>query len=181
MELLSLSMPNFADPQIWISLLTLTFLEVVLGVDNIIVAPNFAMYYAQPWHFAVVTSRMHLVWVRSVGGRLKTDYRYSAKLCYNTFPFPKIDKKQEELLTQYVFDILDARANHIGKTMAWMYDPETMPKDLKEAHQALDEAIERCYRLQPFNSDGERLEFLFKLYEKMIAEEQTKKSSKIKG
>lgn len=152
-----------------------------LGVDNIIVAPNFAMYYAQPWHFAVVTSRMHMVWVRSVGGRLKTDYRYSAKLCYNTFPFPKIDKKQEELLTQYVFDILDARANHIGKTMAWMYDPETMPKDLKEAHQALDEAIERCYRLQPFNSDGERLEFLFKLYEKMIAEEQTKKSSKIKG
>lgn len=121
------------------------------------------------------------VWVRSVGGRLKTDYRYSAKLCYNTFPFPKIDKKQEELLTQYVFDILDARANHIGKTMAWMYDPETMPKDLKEAHQALDEAIERCYRLQPFNSDSERLEYLFKLYEKMIAEEQTQKSSKIKG
>lgn len=152
-----------------------------LGEDNIIVAPNFAIYYAQPWHFAVVTSSMHMVWVRAVGGKLETRYRYSAKLCYNTFPFPKIDKKQEELLTQYVFDILDARANHMGKTMAWMYDPDTMPKDLKEAHQALDEAIERCYRLQPFNSDSERLEYLFKLYEKMIAEEKTQKSSKTKG
>lgn len=139
------------------------------------------IYDAAPYVFGVISSKMHMIWVRAVGGKLETRYRYSAKLCYNTFPFPKIDKEQEELLAQYVFDILDARANHIGKTIAWMYDPETMPKDLKEAHQALDEAIERCYRLQPFNSDSERLEYLFKLYEKMIAEEQTKKSSKIKG
>lgn len=124
-----------------------------------------------PIILSVLLCRMHLLWASSVGGKLKSDFRYSSTLCYNTFPFPKIDKKQEELLTQYVFDILDARANHIGKTMAWMYDPDTMPKDLKEAHQALDEAIERCYRLQPFNSDSERLEYLFKLYEKMIAEE----------
>lgn len=127
-----------------------------------------------PWHFAVVTSKMHMLWTKAVGGKLKTDPRYSATLCYNTFPFPKIDKKQQENLNQYVFDILDARANHIGKTLAWMYDLKTMPSDLKKAHQALDEAIERCYRLQPFNSDSERLEYLFKLYEKMIAEEQVK-------
>lgn len=149
--------------------------------QTVIIDPNFAVYEPTPITFAIISSRMHMVWVRKFSGKLKTDYRYSSTLCYNTFPFPKIDKKQEELLTQYVFDILDARANHIGKTMAWMYDPDTMPKDLKEAHQALDEAIERCYCLQPFNSDSERLEYLFKLYEKMIAEEETQKSSKTKG
>lgn len=127
-----------------------------------------------PWHFAVITSRMHMVWAKAVGGKLETRPRYSAKICYNTFPFPNIDKKQQENLNQYVFDILDARANHPGKTLAWMYDSDTMPSDLKKAHQALDEAIEKCYRLQPFNSDSERLEYLFKLYEKMISEEETK-------
>lgn len=127
-----------------------------------------------PVILGILLSKMHLLWVSSVGGKLKSDFRYSSKLCYNTYPFPKIDKRQEELLTQYVFDILDARASHIGKTLAWMYDPSTMPPDLKKAHQALDEAIERCYRLQPFTSDSERLEYLFKLYEKMIAEKQAK-------
>lgn len=127
-----------------------------------------------PWHFAVITSRMHMVWAKAVGGKLETRPRYSAKICYNTFPFPNIDKKQQENLNQYVFDILDARANHPGKTLAWMYDEKTMPSDLKKAHEALDEAVEKCYRLQPFNSDSERLEYLFKLYEKMISEEETK-------
>ncbi|WP_049235656.1 class I SAM-dependent DNA methyltransferase [Moraxella canis] len=149
--------------------------------QTVIIDPNFAVYEPTPITFAIISSRMHMVWVRKFSGKLESRFRYSSTLCYNTFPFPKIDKKQEELLAQYVFDILDARANHIGKTMAWMYDPDTMPKDLKEAHQALDEAIERCYRLQPFNSDSERLEYLFKLYEKMIAEEETQKSSKTKG
>lgn len=145
-----------------------------LGADEVIVAPNFAIYNVEPWHFAVVTSRMHMIWVKVVSGKLETRYRYSAKLCYNTFPFPNIDKKQQENLNQYVFDILDARANHPGKTLAWMYDSDTMPSDLKKAHEALDEAVEKCYRLQPFNSDSERLEYLFKLYEKMISEEETK-------
>ena len=121
---------------------------------------------------------MHMVWVRAVSGKLKTDYRYSAKLCYNTFPFPKIDKTKEELLSQYVFDILEVRANHVGKTLKWMYDLETMPKDLKQAHEALDKAIEQCYQLKPFNNDIERLEHLFKLYEKMIAEEASNPTPK---
>lgn len=144
--------------------------------DDSYVASNATrvIYKAKPWLFAIISSRMHIVWVKAVAGRLKTDMQYSNTLCYNTFPFPKIDKKQEEILSQYVFDILDARANHLGKTLAWMYDPDTMPSDLKQAHQALDEAIERCYRLQPFSSDAERLEYLFKLYEKMIANENSK-------
>ncbi len=139
-----------------------------LNPDNIIVAPNFAIYNVQPWHFAIVTSRMHMVWVRAVGGRLKTDYRYSAKLCYNTFPFPEISLKQKENLNLYVFAILDERAKYPEKTMAQLYNPDTMPKGLRQAHRELDEAIEKCYRLQPFTTDTERLEYLFKLYEEMV-------------
>ena len=127
-----------------------------------------AIYHAEPWLFAVVTSRMHMVWVRNVGGKLKTDYRYSAKLCYNTFPFPVITTKQKENLNLYVFAILDERAKHPSKTMAQLYNPTTMPKGLRQAHQELDTAIEQCYRLQPFKNDTERLEYLFKQYEEML-------------
>ncbi|MFZ7241425.1 type IIL restriction-modification enzyme MmeI [Avibacterium avium] len=146
--------------------------------ETVIIDPNFAIYEPTPKSFAILSSKMHMVWVKKFSGKLKTDFRYSSTLCYNTFPFPKIDKKQEELLSQYVFDILEARANHVGKTLAWMYNPDTMPKDLKAAHQALDKAIEQCYRLQPFASDSERLEYLFKLYEKMIAEESSNSKPK---
>jgi hypothetical protein len=133
---------------------------VVSNATNII-------YDAQPWLFGAIHSRMHMVWVRAVGGKLKTDYRYSAKLCYNTFPFPDINIKQKENLNQYVFDILDERAKHPEKTMAQLYNPGTMPKGLKMAHEELDKAVEQCYRLQPFTSDTERLEYLFKMYEEM--------------
>lgn len=135
---------------------------------------SFILPKATTLEFAIISSKMHMIWVDTLGGKLETRFRYSSTLCYNTFPFPKIEKRQEELLNQYVFDILSARANHIGKTLKWMYDKKTMPSDLRQAHQALDEAIEKCYRLQPFNSDSERLEYLFKLYEKMISEEETK-------
>ena len=139
-----------------------------LNPDEVIVAPNFAIYHAEPWLFGVISSRMHMVWVRNVGGKLKTDYRYSAKLCYNTFPFPDITTKQQENLNQYVFDILDERAKNPSKTMAQLYNPTTMPKGLLQAHQELDTAIEQCYRLQPFKNDTERLEYLFKQYEEMV-------------
>src|SRR5690606_20830674 len=139
-----------------------------LSSDTIISDSALAIYDAQPWLFGVLHSKMHMVWVDAVGGKLETRYRYSAKLCYNTFPFPKINEKQKETITQYVFDILDERAKYSEKTMAWMYNPETMPTGLKETHHALDLAIERIYRLAPFHSDEERLEYLFKLYDEMI-------------
>lgn len=145
-----------------------------LNGDTVISNSAMAIYHAEPWLFAVVTSRMHMVWVRAVGGKLKTDYRYSAKLCYNTFPFPEISYKQKETLNLYVFTILDERAKHPSKTMAQLYNPDTMPKGLKQAHQELNTAIEQCYRLQPFTNDTERLEYLFKLYEKMTKEEGKK-------
>lgn len=129
--------------------------------SNLIIATD------EPWLFAIVTSRMHMVWVRNVGGKLEERLRYSAKLCYNTFPFPDLTTKQKENLNLYVFSILDERAKHPSKTMAQLYNPSTMPKGLLHAHQELDLAIEQCYRLQPFKNDTERLEYLFKLYEEM--------------
>ena len=106
--------------------------------------------------------------------KLILDYRYSSVLCYNTFPFPKISEAQKQELTQCVFRILEERENHSEKTLAQLYDPEKMPHGLREAHRLNDLAVERCYRSKPFETDEERLEYLFKLYEQMIAEEKTK-------
>lgn len=117
--------------------------------------------------FGILSSRLHTIWVKATGGKMKTDYRYAKDLCYNTFPFPDITLKQKENLNLYVFAILDERAKHPEKTMAQLYDPDKMPKGLKQAHEELDRAVEQCYRLQPFTSDTERLEYLFKMYEEM--------------
>lgn len=123
---------------------------------------------SQPWLFGILHSKMHMVWVDAVGGKLETRYRYSAKLCYNTFPFPEISEKQKLTINEYVFAILDERSKYSEKTMAWLYNPETMPKGLKEAHKNLDRAIEEIYRMgNPFTSDAERLEHLFKRYDEM--------------
>lgn len=140
--------------------------------SNTIIADSaMAIYDAEPWLFAVLHSKMHMIWVNAVGGKLETRYRYSATLCYNTFPFPEINEKQKYSLTQYVYSILDERAKYSEKTMAWMYDPDTMPSGLKQAHEELDQAIERIYRLAPFRNDEERLEYLFKLYDDMLKQE----------
>ena len=113
-----------------------------------------------------------MLWVRTVGGRLKTDYRYSATLCYNTFPFPRISDRQRKELSELAKQVLFQREMHSEKTLAELYDPDTMPVELKEAHHQLDLAVERCYRSKPFESDEERLEYLFHLYERMIAAEE---------
>ncbi len=144
----------------------------LLDADTIITNLAFAIYDAEPWIFGVISSRMHMTWVRAVAGRLKTDYRYSSALCYNTFPIPPLSEKQKNELTWYVQNILEEREKHSEKTMAQLYDPDKMPTGLKEAHHSLDLAVEKIYRSRPFESDEERLEFLFQLYEKMIEEEK---------
>jgi len=138
-----------------------------LNSQTVISDLAFAIYDVEPWVFAVITSRIHMAWVKAIGGKMKTDYRYSPKLCYNTFPFPDIDTKVKENLNLYVFAILDERAKYPSKNLSYLYDPDTMPKGLKQAHQELDEAVDKCYRLKPFSNDTERLEFLFKTYEEM--------------
>ena len=135
--------------------------------DTVISNSAFAIYDAELWVFALLTSRLHNVWVRAVGGKLEERLRYSATLCYNTYPFPKITKDDREQLSSLAERILLTRENHTEMTLGEMYNPETMPQDLRYAHQALDLAVERCYRPEPFTSDEERLEHLFKLYEKM--------------
>jgi hypothetical protein len=142
--------------------------------DYIISDSAQAIYNPEPSVFSIISSKFHMTWVRAVAGRLKTDYRYSSTLCYNTFPFPQISNSQKEELTQCVFKILEERENYSEKTLAQLYDPVKMPEGLREAHRLNDLAVERCYRSKPFESDEERLEYLFKLYEKMIAEEKEK-------
>lgn len=140
-----------------------------LNGDTIVSDAASVIFNAKAWIFGVLTSHVHMVWVKAVGGRLKTDYRYSSQLCYNNFPFPDITTKQKETLNLYVYSILDERAKHPEKTMAQLYDPDKMPAGLRKAHQDLDKAVEDIYRLgNPFKSDTERLEFLFKMYEEMV-------------
>jgi hypothetical protein len=142
-----------------------------LNRDTIISDSAQAIYDPEQFVFAVINSRMHMVWVRALAGRLKSDYRYSAVICYNTFPFPPITEIQKAELETHVYNILEQRAKHTEKTLAELYDPEKMPEGLLTAHQNLDIAIEKCYRDKPFENDEERLAHLFKLYEEMIAAE----------
>jgi type II restriction/modification system DNA methylase subunit YeeA len=131
--------------------------------------------------YGVLHSRMHMVWVRAVGGKLKTDYRYSKNVVYNTFPFPAITEEQKKIITHQVHNILDEREKHSEKTMAELYDPEKMPDGLRDAHYLLDEVIDKIYRQKPFENDEERLAHLFTLYESMIRKEDEQKSLKPKG
>jgi len=145
-------------------------------IDKEIIVNNLAFaVYDPPFHvFSLCTSSIHMTWVRQVAGRLKNDYRYSSVICYNTFPFPKISKEKEEELEESAYQILETRERYPEKTLAQLYDPDKMPDDLREAHRLNDLVVESCYRVKPFESDEERLEHLFKLYEKMIAAEKKK-------
>ena len=118
--------------------------------------------------FAILTSAMHMAWLRHIGGRLKSDYRYSIGLVYNTFPLPPRDADLGPLdpLAQAV---LDTRAAHPDATLADLYDPDLMPVNLRRAHRALDRAVDRLYRPRKFSSERERVEHLFTLYERMRA------------
>lgn len=119
--------------------------------------------------FGMLMSRIHMVWVKTVGGRLKTDYRYSAQLCYNTFPFPKISTEKKQEIEAAAEEVLITREYYPEKTLAELYDPDKMPDDLRKAHAKLDDIVESCYPGYPFASDEARLECLFKLYEKMTS------------
>lgn len=145
-----------------------------LDKDYIIPNSAQAIYDAETWIFGFISSYIHNLWVKAVGGSLETRIRYSSVLCYNTFPFPKITKNQRNEIEKLVKIVLDARNEEFTKTLAYLYDPDTMPDNLRQAHKDLDLYIEQCYRKKPFESDEERLAYLFKLYEKMIKEEDSK-------
>ena len=119
--------------------------------------------------FGILTSAMHMSWLRSVGGRLKSDYQYSIGIVYNTFPWPEMSDVQEGKIAELAQDVLDARAAWPNSTLADLYDPDLMPPNLRKAHQTLDVAVDRLYRKAPFTSERERVEHLFGLYEKLVA------------
>ena len=117
--------------------------------------------------FALLTSAMHMAWLRQIGGRLKSDYRYSIGLVYNTFPPPPAGSKALQRLTPLADAVLHARANHPAATLAELYDPDLMPTDLRRAHQALDRAVDRLYRPRRFETESDRLEHLLVAYERL--------------
>ena len=125
---------------------------------------------ANAFHFAILTSRMHMAWLRQIGGRLKSDYRYSISLVYNTFPWPDASPTQRTQIEKLAQAVLDARAlpKNATSTLADLYDPDTMPSELRRAHRELDTAVERLYRRALFGSDRERVEHLFTLYQRLV-------------
>jgi MmeI, target recognition domain/MmeI, C-terminal domain len=129
----------------------------------------FAMYDAPLWSLALIASRLHLVWIVAVCGKLETRIRYSNTLGWNTFPIPTLTEKMKADLTRCAEDILLAREAHFPATIADLYDPDAMPADLREAQERNDEVLERIYIGRRFRNDTERLEKLFELYTKMTA------------
>jgi hypothetical protein len=152
----------------------------LLLADAIIQDQAFALYDAPLWNMALIASRLHLVWIATVCGKLKTDFRYSNTLGWNTFPVPTLTEKNKADLTRCAEDILLAREAHFPATIADLYDPKKMPADLREAHERNDEVLERIYIGRRFRNDTERLEKLFELYTKTIGSQGTTKRGKVK-
>lgn len=121
---------------------------------------------ASKFHFSILSSAMHMSWLRHIGGRLKSDYRYSVGLVYNPFPMPRVSRAQNKRIEALVEAVLDARAAHAEASLADLYDPRVMPSPLLKAHRDLDAAVDRLYKRSGFASDRERVEHLFGLYEK---------------
>lgn len=120
--------------------------------------------------FSIISSRLHIAWVKAVAGRLKTDIRYTSSTCYNTFPLVKLTEKNKQDLARCAEDILLAREAHFPATIADLYDPDNMPENLRRAHERNDEVLERIYIGRRFKNDTERLEKLFELYTQMTSQ-----------
>lgn len=140
-----------------------------LSAGAIIGDRNFALYDAPLWNMALIASRLHWVWIGAVCVRMRTDFSYSNTLGWNTFPVPILTDKNKADLTRCAENILLAREAHYPATIAGLYNPETMPRNLREAHEQNDEVLERIYIGRRFKNDTERLEKLFGLYTKMTA------------
>ena len=136
----------------------------LLTVDAIISNAAYALYNAESWNLALIASRLHLIWIGTVCGKLKTDYRYSNTLGWNTFPVPTLSESNKMELTRRAEEILLTREAHFPATIADLYDPVKMPANLREAHERNDETLERIYIGRRFKNDTERLEKLFELY-----------------
>lgn len=158
------------------------YLPIAL-VSRDVVVSNLAQFIADasPLEFSIISSKMHMAWLRTVGGRLETRYRYSSALVYNTFPMRTLSAKSREELSETGLRILATRERYPSKTLAELYDPDMMPEDLLEAHRLNDEAVDRCYRPTPYRNDEERLQTLFNLYVQLVDDESNNGSLFAKG
>jgi len=129
----------------------------------------FVLNDAGLFHFGILTSRMHMAWLRYIGGRLKSDYRYSIGIVYNAFPWPEPDEQQQSRIREKAQQVLEARAKFPSSSMADLYDGDVMPAELFRAHRDLDAAVDKLYRSEPFPGDRQRVEHLFTRYEKLVA------------
>lgn len=131
--------------------------------------PHFVIDKATLYDFGILTSKFHMVWVDYVCGRLKSDYRYSNSIVYNNYPFPKkVSEKQKKAVEEKAQNVLNIRSQFSDCSLADLYDPLSMPPNLKKAHQELDKAVDNCYGSKLFKNDKERIEFLFGLYEEYL-------------
>ncbi len=138
--------------------------ENVVANNTMSVVSNSSLF-----HFGILTSLLHMTWVKYICGRIKSDYRYSNELVYNNYPFPKnVSDKQKVDVEKKAQDILDIRAEFTDSSLADLYDPLSMPPKLKKAHQNLDKAVDKCYSTKSFKNDKDRIEFLFELYEEYL-------------
>ena len=154
---------------------------VVLPRGAIVGDGGFSFYDPPIWNIAVFVSRLSLVWIGAVCGKIKTDFRFSNTLGWNTFPVPTLTEKNKADLNRCAEDILIAREHHFPATIADLYDPDNMPADLRAAHERNDEVLERIYIGRRFKNDTERLEKLFDLYTKMTATPAPAKTKKRKS
>lgn len=137
----------------------------IIASNLCLIIPNAKMY-----HFGILQSEMHMIWVKYICGRLESRYRYSNTIVYNNFPWPENpSEKQKQAVEAAAQNVLDVRAKFPESSLADMYDPNTMPPELVKAHQALDKAVDLCYRPQPFINETKRIEFLFELHDKLTS------------
>jgi hypothetical protein len=146
--------------------------------DSCTALPNCSTF-----HFGILTSEMHMCWVKYVCGRLKSDFRYSNNLVYNNFPWPQdLPKQKIQGVEKLTAQVLRIRERYPKSSLADLYDPLTMPADLVKAHQDLDRFVDTCYRAQPFETEMQRIEFLFDLYKQytqpLFGSEKKKKGKK---
>ena len=150
-----------------------TYVPMGFIEDDTIVSDSAMVIYNAPiWLLGILESKMHMVWLRSIGGKLKTDYRYSAGLVYNTFPLPELSDSRKNMLEEAVFEMLDVREEE-GGTLAELYGGANKPMNerLRQAHEKIDGIVERAYQQKPFESDEERLSVLLNLYKEMTEKE----------
>jgi hypothetical protein len=143
------------------------FLDAGTVVSNKV----YVVYDASAWLFGLLQSQMHMAWVRTIGGRMKTDYSYANSLVYNTFPFPALGSDSEANLTDRALRVLEAREQFPDRTLAELYDPQKMPRLVRDSHSALDDTVDALYQTAPFSSDAKRMDLLLSMYSALTKKE----------